>query len=243
VAHKVSQTGKQRVIDVIVMRQEKPAVIPAAVRKEPIIQKKEKKQVIEKKPVPQKVQEPVRPQVTTPPEKVEEKKELPGGRGNVLDESVVPQATVGPATGDGEGVGIAGVNVAGGKVGHGGGGTGTGTGFGQGSGPGGFTTDVLPAGPVEARFGAPDGPRFIEAERPEFPLMAKKLKISGRVIVRVTIDEKGRLVKAEIVNATHPLFKEVALDAARRSKYLPAKRNGIAFATQADIPYKFSLSR
>ncbi len=69
--------------------------------------------------------------IPQPPHPLEKKAEAPGaGAGNVLDEQMASQVVPGPGPAGGEGVGIAGVNTAGGKVGLGGGGTGIGTGAG-----------------------------------------------------------------------------------------------------------------
>jgi periplasmic protein TonB len=235
VAQKATVAVKQRVIDVVVMRQEAvPPPPPPKVEKRTIVQKPEPARVR----VPERV---VRPPV---PEKVMEKKEEPppSGAGNVLDEKIVAQVAPGPATGGSEGVGIAGVNTAGGKIGLGGGGTVKGTGVGTGS----ATTPQAssgPTGPLEMRFGEAGGPQFLAKEPPEYPLIAQKMKKEGRVIVRVTIDEKGKLIKAEVVEATDEYFKQAALEAAKSSKYLPGQRNGVPVATRADIPYRFTLKK
>lgn len=237
VAQKASQAAKQRVIDVIVMREEKPAVIPPKIEQKPLVQKKEKP-AVERKTVP-KIQEPVRPPAPQP-EKVIERKEAPGGGGNVLDESIVSQVVPGTATGGDEGVGIAGANVAGGKIGHGGGGAGAGTGFGKGSGPGGGAA-VQPSGPVDARFGEGDGPQFIYREVPEYPYAARRLGREGAVELTVIIDEKGKVRNIDVVRTTDQEFAQAAIDAVRRSKFAPAKRKGVPVASKSPYTIRFGL--
>jgi TonB family protein len=230
VAHKATQAVKERVIDIVVMRQE-PSPPPVV----------EKKAIIPK-PEPAKARIPA--QVNTLPEKAPEKKEVPkpSGGGNVLDETIVSQVAPGPATGGSDGVGIAGANVAGGKIGLGGGGTGAGTGTGTGSGSGAAPASG-PTGPVDMRFGEPGGPQFLVRESPEYPPIAVKMRRDGRAVIRVTIDDKGKLTKAEILDATDQFFGQAALQAAKDSKYLAAKRNGTPYATRTDIAYKFSMSK
>jgi protein TonB len=237
-----SQTVKQKVIDVIVMRQEKPMSTPPA----------RIEQRVAPKPAAVKVKE--QPRVVTPPmpaaKKVEEKKETPqpaGGMGNVLDEQIAAQALPGPPTGSGEGVGVAGVNVAGGKVGLGGGGTGAGSGQGPGSGPGVSPSvskgPAAESGPVEARIGDADGPQFVYRDMPEYPAAAKRVGREGKVDLMVTIDEKGKVEKVEIVQTTDQLFAQAAVEAVRRSKFSPGKRKGLPVTMRCPYAVKFRLNR
>lgn len=237
VVQKASQVAKERVIDVIVMRQEVVRPPVPQVEKRPVVQK----------PVVPKVKEPER--MATPPTQsrpVERKEQPPaGGAGNAIDEQMVAQVSQGPATGGGEGVGVSGVNVAGGKVGLGGGGTGTGTGQGSGSGsaPTVVHTAVVDTGPVEARIGDSDGPQFIYREMPEYPFAARRLGREGRVDLMVTIDENGRLLKADVVQATSQDFAQSAVEAVKRSKFAPAKRKGVCVVSRSPYTIRFALNR
>lgn len=95
-------------------------------------------------------------------------------------------------------------------------------------------------GPVDARFGSGDGPQWAYQEKPVYPYAAQRLGKRGRVVLRLTIDEKGNLTKTEVIEATDQIFVAAVLEAARRSRYSPARRNGIPFATRAIWPVTFS---
>jgi periplasmic protein TonB len=236
VAQKVTHITKQRVIDIIVMRREEPRAPVPQVEKRPI----------PSKPVPPTVKEPARVETPSPQNKIIEKKEMPpaGGAGNALDDQMVAEVSPGPATGAGEGVGVAGVNIAGGKVGLGGGGTGTGTG--QGSGSGGATTVQTPAGdggPMEARMGEGDGPQFAYREMPEYPFAARRLGREGRVDLMVTIDEKGKLMKVDVIQATDQTFAQSAVDALKRCRFVPARRKGVPVASRSPYTVRFGLNK
>jgi periplasmic protein TonB len=226
VTQKASQVVKQRVIDIIVMRQELP---PARVEK----------QVAAPKVHELKVKEQPRVETPPPPNRVVEKREAApsGGAGNVLDEQIAAQVAHGPATGGGEGVGVAGVNVAGGKIGLGGGGTGSGTGQGTGS------VQFGGGGPVEAAFGEPDGPQIVNSEKPEYPFAARRLGKEGRVLLEVFLDDRGKIVKVDVREATDQTFAQSAVDAVRKWKFLPAKRGGSAVASRSILPIRFGLNR
>jgi periplasmic protein TonB len=231
VANKATQIVKQRVIDVIVMRQDKPPV-------EAPVEKK----LLVTKPV-LKIREPER--VENPPlqNRVVEKKEVQpsGGGGNAIDEHMVAQVTSGPATGAGDGVAVSGVNVGGGKVGSG---SGVGVGTGHGPGPGMSVTTVqvpMETGPVEAHFGDADGPQWVYRGKPEYPFAARRLGRQGRVDMIVALDDKGKLIKVDVIHATDESFAQAAVEAVKQSKFAPAKRKGSPVGSKSPYTIHFTL--
>ena len=233
VSEKVHHQAEQRIIDVVVMRQDIPPTSPPreAERPKPLTRR-----FVARQTAPR-----LSPRVPLAPvpKSAERKDEPPSaGAGNVLDEQIVSQAEPDPA--GGEGIGIAGVNVSGGKAGLGSGGTGIGAGAG-GKGNGAGTGGEGAGGPVEARFGDADGPQFIYQERPEYPFVDMRLQREGKVIVRLTIDEKGKLQKVDVVEATDQAFAESAVKALKRSKFRPARRKGVPIACRAPYAIRFGF--
>jgi protein TonB len=231
VSERVHRTAEQRVIDVQVVRQEAPQPSPLREAKKP---KPLTRRLIARQAAPR-----LAPQVPPAPvpKSAERKDEPPSsGRGNVVDEQIVSRAEPGPA--GGEGVAIAGVNAGGGKAGAGSGGTGIGSGAG-GKGSGAGTGGA--GGPVDARFGDADGPQFIYQERPEYPFEDVRLQREGKVVVRLTIDEKGKLQKVDVVEATDQTFAESAVKALKRSKFRPARRKGVPVACRAPYAIRFGF--
>ncbi len=228
VSERVRQAAEQRVIDIVVMRQEAP---PAEA---------ERPKPLPRRPVPREIVAGISRQVPAQVPKAVEKKEEPpsSGAGNVLDEQILSQAEPGPT--GGESVAIAGVNVGGGKVGLGGGGTGMGSGAG-GKGTGTGSGGEGGSGPVDARFGDADGPQFIYQERPEYPFVDIRLQKEGKVTVRLTIDEKGKLQKVYLVEATDQAFADSAIKALKRSKFRPARRKGVPVACRAPYTIHFGF--
>lgn len=93
----------------------------------------------------------------------------------------------------------------------------------------------------EGRFGSPDGPRFLHRAIPEYPFIARKRNMEGKVVLAAIIDEHGRLSKVEVIEASHQLFVEPSIDALKKSTFLPARRNGVVIPMRALIPIRFSL--
>jgi len=95
----------------------------------------------------------------------------------------------------------------------------------------------------EVEFGGDHGPRFLKKELPAYPVLARRLGKEGRVVLRLTIDEQGRLVHVEILENPGFGFAESAMDAVKRSTFIPAKKENKPFASKAILPIRFTLRR
>jgi protein TonB len=97
--------------------------------------------------------------------------------------------------------------------------------------PGGEVDFAVPetAVPVSPRgTGVADGDVLpIFKVTPNYPLTAAKRGVEGYVVIRFTVDELGRIVDPEIVEAMPAgIFNRSALEAVRRFKYRPRVLNG-----------------
>jgi protein TonB len=97
------------------------------------------------------------------------------------------------------------------------------------------------SGPVERAFGSPDGPRFLHRVVPSYPALAKRLEKQGTVLLRITIDERGRPVEVEILQKAGFGLDEEAIRAVRESTFVPAKMDGKPFTCKALLPVRFVL--
>jgi TonB family protein len=91
-------------------------------------------------------------------------------------------------------------------------------------------------------FGSSTGPSFLRREIPEYPFIAKNMNKEGKVLLKLTIDEKGKLLNVEVVEAADFGFTEAALEAVRKSTYRPAVRAGRAIFSKALLPVRFRLA-
>ncbi len=96
-------------------------------------------------------------------------------------------------------------------------------------------------GPVESTFGAHDGPRFLRKVLPRYPQLAREMGKEGTVILRLTLDERGRLLEVVVVRSAGSDFDEQALRAVKESTFSPAKRDGRPVMCRANLPVKFVL--
>jgi protein TonB len=98
------------------------------------------------------------------------------------------------------------------------------------------------SGPVgEVAFGSASGPSFMQRVLPAYPLVARRFNREGKVILRLTIDAGGSLVAVEVLEDPGYGFAAAAVEAVRRSRFLPARHEGRAVVAKAILPIRFTL--
>lgn len=94
---------------------------------------------------------------------------------------------------------------------------------------------------IDTAFGTINGPKFIYREIPVYPQVARRLGKEGKVVLRLTINEKGELINIEIIESAPYGFTESAIEAVKKSKFLPAMKDGSPISSRAILPIKFVL--
>ena len=97
------------------------------------------------------------------------------------------------------------------------------------------------AGPV--RFGSDEGPKFLKRAAIEYPSGALRADRQGRVVVLLELDDRGKLLRADIAESAGPRLDRAALRFARASTYAPAARAGRPVPCKALLPITFNLAR
>lgn len=90
-------------------------------------------------------------------------------------------------------------------------------------------------------FGEEEGPRFLHQEKPMYPIKARRLGKEGKVVLTLLIDENGNLLNVEVLEKAGYGFTEAAVEAVRKSTFLPAKKDGKTIASRALLPIRFRL--
>ena len=86
-------------------------------------------------------------------------------------------------------------------------------------------------------------PQAVRQVAPEYPDLARQAEAEGRVWIRVTIDETGRVIKTEVENSeVIPSLEKAAMDAARKWLFKPAKQRDKPVRVRIVIPFRFSLN-
>jgi len=90
--------------------------------------------------------------------------------------------------------------------------------------------------------GAVVPPQLVSFPKPEYPPMARNLRVEGIVVVSVLVDENGQVQEARVVEPIKQKvgLNEAAVAAARSARYRPATRDGarVKMWTRLRIPFK-----
>ncbi|MCA9666807.1 MAG: energy transducer TonB [Myxococcales bacterium] len=76
---------------------------------------------------------------------------------------------------------------------------------------------------------------------PKYPERARDLGIEGRVVLELTIDGKGNVIKARVIRKLHPDLDAAAITAAKQMKFKPATVNGTPVTVKISYSFAFVL--
>ena len=80
----------------------------------------------------------------------------------------------------------------------------------------------------------------ISLPSPSYPETARRLRMTGVVVVQVVVDETGKVISAEVLSGPS-LLKDAAVQAALRARFSPTKLSGQPVKVSGVINYKFAL--
>jgi protein TonB len=102
---------------------------------------------------------------------------------------------------------------------------------------------AVPPPPVTHDFFAFEkAPELLEAAKPEYPDIARRAGVEGRVVVWVIIDEEGRVISAEIASSDAPILNEASLEASYRHRFTPAYQRDVPVKSKISIRFRFVLN-
>lgn len=86
-------------------------------------------------------------------------------------------------------------------------------------------------------------PRIIHLAKPEYPASAREAKAEGKVVLKVLVDEKGKVVKVKVKQGVegYPELTEAAVKAAELCTFDPGTKDGEPATVWAMIPFEFKL--
>ncbi|MEQ8162529.1 MAG: TonB family protein [Smithellaceae bacterium] len=97
------------------------------------------------------------------------------------------------------------------------------------------------SGVLDTKFGEVDAPRFLHRELPLYPHRARRLGREGKVVLKLFIDQAGKLRDVAVVEPAAYGFTEAAVEAVKKSTFAPARRHGQSVASRAIINIRFHL--
>lgn len=75
----------------------------------------------------------------------------------------------------------------------------------------------------------------------EYPELAKRMGIEGKVVVRVRVNEKGEATQVDILKRANSVLNEAAIYTIYKSRFIPAHHHGKNVISQITLPIQFSL--
>lgn len=97
--------------------------------------------------------------------------------------------------------------------------------------------------PVQSEKLSKGAINLIKKIAPIYPEEAKKEKISGKVLLDVTINEEGRVSAVKTKESAHPALEKAAIDAVKQWEYVPLQMNGKPTAVITSITINFALDK
>ncbi len=85
-------------------------------------------------------------------------------------------------------------------------------------------------------------PMIIKQEVPDYPELALRAGLEGKVWVKILVDKEGKPLKAIVIRSTSDVFDSSAVRAAMRFLFTPAVNNRGPVKVWVSIPFKFTLS-
>ncbi|HEV8630139.1 MAG TPA: TonB family protein [Thermoanaerobaculia bacterium] len=85
-------------------------------------------------------------------------------------------------------------------------------------------------------------PVLVSITKPDYPSLGRRFKIQGDVVMRLSVDESGRVTHVELVKGLGKGgLDEAAMGAAQKARFRPASRNGVAVASTYVLVMPFRL--
>lgn len=85
-------------------------------------------------------------------------------------------------------------------------------------------------------------PSRVRPSEPAYPPLLRAQGVEGEVLVRVSIDARGRVRSVSVLRGSgHAAFDEAARTAALQERFSPAKRGGVAVPFTLSYTYRFRL--
>ncbi len=75
----------------------------------------------------------------------------------------------------------------------------------------------------------------------EYPQLAKKAGIEGRVIVQFIVDKNGNVQDPNVTRGVHRLLNEAAIQAVKKQTFRPGKQRGEPVKVKMSLPVSFRL--
>ena len=103
---------------------------------------------------------------------------------------------------------------------------------------------VPPPAPPPPRNLSASSVQYLEPLQVEYPRLSKRLGETGVVMLRIFIDEAGRVREVQVSRTSgHSRLDDAAMAAVQKARFKPPTENGQAVSGYAQVPVDFQLER
>ena len=85
------------------------------------------------------------------------------------------------------------------------------------------------------------GLRIVSKPRPEYTDVGREQMVQGTVILKITFLASGEIGSIQVVKGLSDGLTEKAVDAGRRIRFEPARKNGLPISVTKNIEYTFTI--
>lgn len=100
---------------------------------------------------------------------------------------------------------------------------------------------LAPLGAQETDQSADRPARAIETVAPQYPYLMRRAEVAAEVLVSFTVDAKGRVADAKVVEGTAPEFGAAAVEALKKWTFSPALKDGKAVESRVAQTFVFNV--
>ncbi len=85
-------------------------------------------------------------------------------------------------------------------------------------------------------------PRLLKRVEPAYPPAAAAMGLTGRVVLQLVVNEKGRVESADVIQSSSPIFEDAARKAVAQWLFTrPVNRDGQTVACYVTVVIRFNL--
>ena len=84
-------------------------------------------------------------------------------------------------------------------------------------------------------------PQIVRSVLPQYPPLALRAGLEGRVVAKLWVDRNGRVKQVVILKSTNELFNAAAVEAGMQFLFTPAYTNRGPVAVWVSVPFRFNL--
>jgi len=102
---------------------------------------------------------------------------------------------------------------------------------------------AVPVGIVEDKLAYDQPPVLVSQGRLDYPDAAREASAEGKVLIKVLVLADGKVGAVQVIESSHPLLTDSAVEAGSSSVFKPATLKGVPVQATVVMPFVFNMNR